>query len=617
MHDETTTTAPRRRALLIGSPVGGLLGVLPDVATMRCELEAWGFECEERTGADATREEILRALHELVAWAQPADAIVIYYSGHGGRGIVVEREGERSGPKLSFLVPWDIDHEGDFRGILEHELAGIVDDLSLRTPNVTVILDCCHSAGMARGTDVPRAVPERRIMTSAQQASLAALDRRPRPLDADGHRGVVRVVATAPGSLAFEFREPGRNGGYLTHELCAALAEARQVPLAWEAILGKVRERVAERRRSTLQRPEVEGPRRRLPFSLDEPAVDGERSTLVYGSDGAPWMRAGRLHGLCKGDTVEIQAGGSIAATGRVVALLDHAARLELDPRADGQRPALGSTVVPRTLALRRTVRVDPGALGVEGVLWGLERSLRLRVVDDDEPADFLVALVDGGLHLSGPPWLRRVPRPTTPEGVDALVADLDALARSEILLAALACPPGLDGGASPIDWEVEVKVTAPDGTEPQPLVRDQVLPEGTLVYAELRHRSLGRPTLYVNVLDRGVSGRLALVNASEPAGVQLRAQEERWVGRRRTGGPLGVALAWPDCVPRGHSGHETLYFVVSQRPLDLRSLLEGPRAERAPRSLGQTRGTPADELETPLAWTVTRVGFGVAGVAG
>lgn len=616
MHDETTTTAPRRRALLLGSPVGGLLGVLPDVATMRRELEAWGFSCDELTGTAATREGILRALRELVAWARPADAIVIYYSGHGGRGLVVAREGDPPGPKLSFLVPWDIDHEGDFRGILEHELAGIVDDLSLRTPNVTVILDCCHSAGMARGTDVPRALPGPRIMTSAQLSSLAALDRRPRPLDADGHRGVVRVVATAPGSLAFEFREPERKGGYLTFELCAALAEARQVPLPWEAILGQVRERVAERRRSTLQRPEVEGPRWRLPFSLDEPMVDGERSTLVYGSDGAPWMRAGRLHGLCTGDTVEIQARGSIAATGRVVALLDHAARLELDPGAREPRPPLGSTVVPRTLAHRRTVRVDPEALGVAGVLVGLEHSLRLWVVDDDEPADFVVALVDGGLHLSGPPWLRRVPRPTTPQGVAALVADLDGLARAEILLAALACPPGLDGGASPIDWEVEVKATAPREHEPKPLVPGQALREGTLVYAELRHRSKGMPTLYVNMLDRGVSGRLALVNASEPAGVQLRPEEERWVGRRRQGGPLGVALGWPADVPRGQNGHETLYFVVSQRPLDLRSLLEGPQAERAARPLGQTRGSPAEELETPLAWTVTRVGFGVVGVA-
>jgi hypothetical protein len=611
----TSPTKPRHRAVLIGAPTRGLKGVLNDVATMRKELEAWGFACDELAGPAATREGILGALRELVEWAATNDDVIaIYYSGHGGWYRLLERADEPPGPPTGFLVPTDIEADRDFRPIIDLELAVIVDDLARRTKNVTVILDCCHSAGLFREHEMARALKERVIEPGPLQDSLLALAGRSRVLHPEGHPDVVRVVATASASSAFEFQpEQGPSGGYLTHELCAALAEARQVPLPWETIIGQVRERVADRRGSTTQRPEVEGPRRRLPFSLYEPAYDGERSVLVYGSDDAPWARAGRLHGLSKGDRVEVQDGEAVVATGRIVALLDDSTRLELDPITSGRKPALGSTVVPRSLALRKTVRVEPDALAAAGPLTGLERSPRLSVVVDGEDADFVVSLEDGGLCVSGQSWLRRLPWPATPDGIASLVDELDGLARTEILLAALASPPGLTAGSSPIDWEVEVFVTEPGRDSPRPLAAGEVLHEGVWIYAELRHLSRGGPILYVDVLDRDASGRLQLINESEPAGVQLRALETRWVGRRRHGGPPGLELRWPDLVPRDGIGHEELIFVVSQRPLDLRSLLEGPRASRGSRPQAQLRGTPADEVGTPLPWTVARVSFGVS----
>jgi hypothetical protein len=601
---------PRRRALLIGSPVGQLQGVHADIEAMRKTLDAWKFELVERVGPAATREGILCALHELIAWAQAGDAVVIYYSGHGGRCRMVERAGAPPRPSVSFLVPTDVEADGEFRGIAEFELAGLFDDLSLRTKNVTAIFDCCHSATMARGSammardsEVPRTWPHEPELPPAWKQSVVALTQRPTLLDPEGHRDVVRIVATAADSWAFE---RSGQGGYLTTELCGALAEAREVPLPWEAIIGQVRERVMQRRASTSQRPEVEGPRWRLPFSELGPAYDGERNIFVYGTNGAPWLRAGRLHGLSMGDPVEIQSATPV--TGRIIELFDDAARLELDAVEGTDVPGVGAMAVARSLAVRRTVRVDPSALAVSGLVSGLRDSTRLSVVT--EAADYEMVLRNGCVEISGPRAPSRRPQEATFAGVHELVADLDRLARAEILEAALASPSQLAQGRNPILWEVEVFVTEPSRQEPRPLVPGEPLPEGSRIYAELRHLSDGMPTLYVNVLDRGVAGRLELVNHSEPAGVQLKALETRWVGRRTYGGPPGMRLEWPECVPRLGVGEETLIFVVSRRPLDLRSLLEGPRAKR---DAGAKRSeTPADELGTPLPWTAVRVGFGV-----
>lgn len=613
------TRSPRRRALLVGSPVGKLEGVGSDVLKMGRELRRWGFELVELVGPAATRDGILGAVRELALWAEDGDAVVIYYSGHGGRAWLRAHEEDPEGPAWAFLVPVDIEGPPGFRGIVDLELQVELDALSRRTANVTVILDCCHSAGMVRAKERVRAFEPHGVMPGELAQSLRELLPRARALHPESNPRVVRIIATAPALYALEAPQPpdGQWGGYLTHELCAALAEARCVPQPWSTIVGQVRERVMARRESSTQRPEVEGPGARLPFSLEEAAYDGERAVLIGEPQAPRWIRAGRLHGLREQDAVEVQARVRIGeeelmaviATGRIVELFDDSARLELEASAEGIEPRLGHVVVPRRLALRKTVRVEASALGVGGLVEGISASLRLALVSEGEPADFVVALGDDGLRVRGAEPLRRVPRNATPEGVAAVVADLDALARSQLLLAAL--ESGSSGG--PGGWEVRAVVTAPGDAEPRALEPGERLRVGTRIYVELRNPTRGAPTLYVNVLDHGVSGRVELVNQAEPAGVQLPAKEVRWVGRRPNTEAPGMRLVWPRSVPAEAPGHEELVVVVSDRPLDLRSLLEGPKAERA--ADGPRRGEPrSDGLGTPLSYAVTRLRFELVG---
>jgi hypothetical protein len=143
-----------RKALLIGSQIKGLTGVDNDITSMEVVLDRWGFACVRCEAASATRAGILDACERLIADAGPEDAVVVYYSGHGGycRAPVEAPPGERPDEAMQFIVPWDIDDsvEGDFRGITSVELSVLFARLADRTRNVTVALDCCHSAHMAR-----------------------------------------------------------------------------------------------------------------------------------------------------------------------------------------------------------------------------------------------------------------------------------------------------------------------------------------------------------------------------------------------------------------------------------------------------------------------------------
>ena len=75
----------RRRALLIGSQTGGLRGVHADVEVMADTLNGLGFSATELTETPASYGGIVDAYRGLIEDTAAEDAVVVYYSGHGGR----------------------------------------------------------------------------------------------------------------------------------------------------------------------------------------------------------------------------------------------------------------------------------------------------------------------------------------------------------------------------------------------------------------------------------------------------------------------------------------------------------------------------------------------------
>lgn len=146
-----------KRALLIGAQTYDLSGVDGDMTVMERILGDRGFTDlrVHRTAEETRYHAVEEALTRLAEETRNGDAVVVYYSGHGS---LLPVPGNLRGLRpdapayLQYLVPSD--HEdstaADFRGYLAEELTAVLRRLTSVTPNVTCIMDCCHSGGMVR-----------------------------------------------------------------------------------------------------------------------------------------------------------------------------------------------------------------------------------------------------------------------------------------------------------------------------------------------------------------------------------------------------------------------------------------------------------------------------------
>jgi hypothetical protein len=78
----------------------------------------------------------------------PGDRVFIYYSGHGTQCLVVAPDGSTC--LREALLPKDHVQGQERRYLFDWELNGLLARIAARTPAVTVILDCCCSAGATR-----------------------------------------------------------------------------------------------------------------------------------------------------------------------------------------------------------------------------------------------------------------------------------------------------------------------------------------------------------------------------------------------------------------------------------------------------------------------------------
>jgi len=108
-----------------------------------------------------------------------------------------------------FIVPVDIEEptDDDFRGITSLELSALLAQLTRKTKNATVILDCCHAARMSRDLDlVPKAWPRPFFVgIAAHLAELAAQGISLDAVDVESNPDAVHLVAAAPDESAYEY----------------------------------------------------------------------------------------------------------------------------------------------------------------------------------------------------------------------------------------------------------------------------------------------------------------------------------------------------------------------------------------------------------------------------
>ena len=308
-----------RRALLIGSQTGGLTGVDADVELMDQALRRMGFSTVLSTGKSAGADEIRSRYHGLIQDTGSADTAVVYYSGHGGRERNTLKGADPQLPEwFQFIVPTDFDDRSDgrLRCLLAEELSLLQRQLTDRSRNVTVILDCCHSARMSRnGGALPKANEQLAFPAADLIARWQAVadDRSDAAAQGDANPLAVRLVGCSPDQSAYELPVPSLGGshGALTANLYQVLSSPTAAAMTWRDALDIVRRQIMDV--LPQQRPEVEGPVDRLLFSLDSRSASGVLRLRV--ESGAILVDDAAIFGVGVGDTYAmVGPGGNPAA---------------------------------------------------------------------------------------------------------------------------------------------------------------------------------------------------------------------------------------------------------------------------------------------------------------
>ncbi|MEO6571219.1 MAG: caspase family protein [Ilumatobacteraceae bacterium] len=586
-----------RRALLIGSETSGLSGCNSDVALMRQVLEARGFDAiEVRIDRDATRAGIVDGFENLIGAIGGDDAAVVYYSGHGARVTRPDFE-ERKAAGLpvhfQFIVPHDMNQSepGDFRGVLSEELTGyqrrLTDAFRVKgtVPNVTTILDCCHSGYMARSIDVV----QKSIGLEAKMFRMLGVREHAEQLVGTltttalaTNPDAVRLVACQPEQSAFEFPSTrGGRHGALTDALAAVLDELGPVPVSWGITAELVRRRV--RALVPEQRPDIEGPPERLLFS-SESLVQGNALAVSVVEDEFT-IEAASILGIAVGDEFRLVLAGHDETIGSAVVTGVGGAGAVLGITPDSAREAVRSNAL--AIPTRVTVPKVQVTIEFDGVVATALRkqladNVRVGVANDPSTAVARITEHAGNTVLSddlGERW-RVDAYPADVAGNRRLVRDIDAIAVGHRLLD---LPPG-DGDCALGDVVTVGFGTIDDGVRHPRPAHGERLTAGTTVFLTVTNAS--SEGLFVWVFDVGVSGRSSLLTNAGPSGTVIGANgtEDDTVD---VWGPKGEAVFWPPDVPVPDPGGstsgrwETFVVLTADQRGDLSSLASRDGAAR------------------------------------
>ena len=298
--------------------------------------------------------------------------MLVYYSGHGSQW--PDLDGDEPDRYDEAIVPYDARDpaapappQGD---LIDDELHNYVARLSAKTPNLTIIFDCCHAATGTRADPLtgltPRQVEYNRPLAGGTVAPAAALaeaaaaapapPRSARSAIGDNPRYVFLAACRAD-EVAYEFRvapadavwteeQPlvGQAQGLFTYFLLRAL---RHGPTAtYDDILAFLRDQVGTQQAT--QHPQGEGPLNRQVFGGSTRPVDWLPVTGIAGN--TVTLAAGSERGLAPGAVIQVYPAPAAAAG---VAL--------------GQEAPFGTATVARVFPLRAeamfaTVPANPPA---------------------------------------------------------------------------------------------------------------------------------------------------------------------------------------------------------------------------------------------------------------
>jgi Caspase domain len=573
------------RALLVGSQLAPLTGVGNDLDLMHGLLSGRGFadpDIRRLEGDAATRDGIFSAFADLAGVTAVGDPVVVYYSGHGGLAVDTT-DAQRT---AQYIAPTDYAQSspGDFRGITAEELSVLLATLTTRTGNVSMILDCCHSAQMAGRTPklLAKAIPGSTYVdvTAHNQKVHAFLAPRGLVADLQENRNAVKLAACAAAQTTYEFEERGQKFGMFTFFLADVLAGSGTAPLTWSALIPSMRRQI--RLFFPGQSPEAEGPSNRLLFSVEPGDVTGVL-TATRTPAGAT-LGGGRIVGVAPDDRYVVVPTGDpdlrhLVATLSVRSVTDTEAQADvtLEPgQAELPRIADARPVARAMPTFPVVVAPDPA---LDAIRVAAAASIYVRPVADrpDEPVLAWVDPDPAGMLLRDAVGPATEPGPVDDAGVRTLVRNLDRMARALQLRELDDGDPALRD-AFDVSWgTVEAGAQVPAPLTGMTLFTDES------IYVGLENT--GPTTLFGYLFSIDAGSAVTLLTPNDPNGISLVTGQKRVVARRDVRGAIvGLPMGWPDDVPRDRPRPESLLVLALTSATDLR-MLEQEAVQGPPRA--------------------------------
>ncbi|KAK7446454.1 hypothetical protein CaCOL14_010863 [Colletotrichum acutatum] len=643
-----------KRALLIASPFGGLRGPLNDVETMATVLQQQNFEITRCCGDGATRVGILTAWERIIKVSCHEDVVVIYYAGHGGivednsasSGIDEDNSPSQHSWRYQFLVPVDfmppdsdeLNADYSFNGILDVEVEHLLRLTTNRTQNVITIFDCCHSGRMARDPShagaVPRNLPNVQYAAVSEQvnglretAKLSADDN----LHSEGNLSAVRIAAAGATETAWEDGDGDQRAGAMTRELARALKDAWESDnggnqVSWQKIMMRVREQVNIR--FPQQNPFVEGPLRRMLFSVEESETNG----FVLAPEGSlGTLKAGRVSGVREGNVYALMPLGSERITDKEkigeatlieVGALESLAELFLLP-GKAHIPAQGVMAFLAKESLRKLPVAHPE--GPKVLLNAIDESKYLRCQKAQKQTNVLAKFErdDHSLSLLDDKGRQLLSQKVSDDGPQtwanaskALVKQAEQLARANHLLN-LTCKQH-----EKLDHDLAVTFGTMKGGKPDTIIPTDgkgVVMDGDKIYISLRNN--GSRTVCVYAFDINVKGKISKVSSFE-----LPATRSYHIGAGRTSEfPRGdgLKMSWPKDMDKSQSISESLVIILTDTVVDLSVLASDSGADGRGNAgyssleqlsfclaTGAKRDMACEDVSEPLHFDVLQIPF-------
>lgn len=569
----------QKRALLIGidkykhagpqSGLKNLKGAVNDVESMKALLVG-KFEFPDDPAHlqilkddQATRAAIVQAIEQhLIVPSGERDVIVLYFAGHGSQR---RNEGRLNGFDET-IVPHDSrDPARTVFDITGDEISALVDRLSARTPNVTVILDSCQSGTLVQPTAFSTrsaregylrlAPPDTRQPPPAPSA--AARPAAPRGAGLRPNSSTWTFLAAARAEeFAKEYDDGGIRQGAFTSILVKALRNA-PAGTTYRDIMDVVRGRVTELFAD--QHPQLEG-------AGGDAFVFGDGQSLadlyipVKPTPDGGQLAAGITLGVTKDSVFEVFPAGT-----KQFPVDKGVAKLRVTSVEPFTAPAMllsGVSIPPDSRAVEREhvydtpqVRLAIGTVNapVPAIRQALSRRRQVALIDiaDATPADLTLGIVNGSLELRG--LSEPVALFTAPANASSVQPTVDAI----LSWAQWLNLRNLSNPSSPLKVRLDAAFS-------DPAASPSAIKDGSTVTLTLRNQSFD--DLYVSVVDFSTDGSRTVLYP--PPGQQPRLQAAQDVTLR----PRRV---W---VPAGRTSvTDTVKLFATEDFVDFRGLTAGP----------------------------------------